>query len=364
MPGSFQSVLFSDVSVDDAFFDSLKEDYPDFTGWFARKSAEGESALVYRDDLGIGAFVYLKDENEVIELAGQTLPAESRLKIGTLKVADWAQGERLGEGAIGLALWRWRDAGCSQVYVTVFEKHDTLVGMLRKFGFRLVGEKANGESVYVKDRRTLDFRDPYQYFPFFAPDFGSANLLVIRDHYHDVLFPYSELANAEQLQETFRSAAANGVTKIYISSAEHVAAAPGHPILVYRKYTGQGGQKGFKSVVTSYCVVTDVVPIKRHGHEIESFQEYRRRVKNKSVFDEEDIAAWYRGNANITAIEMVYLGYFGAGNNVNWWWLKENSCWPVGYPHQFSYTPEQLGTILKRGDVNIETLVVGQSGAR
>jgi len=114
MPGSFQSTLFSDVSIDDQFFDSLKEDYdPGFTGWFARKSAGGESALIYRDELGIGAFVYLKDENEAIELADQTLPAESRLKIGTLKVADWAQGERLGEGAIGLALWRWQKwPGC------------------------------------------------------------------------------------------------------------------------------------------------------------------------------------------------------------------------------------------------------------
>lgn len=66
---------------------------------------------MHRDSEGIGAFVYLKDEEEPIELVGETLPALPRLKIGTLKVADRAQGERLGEGAIGLALWRWRTAG-------------------------------------------------------------------------------------------------------------------------------------------------------------------------------------------------------------------------------------------------------------
>ena len=91
---------------------------------------------------------------------------------------------------------------CSQVYVTVFEKHESLVGMLRKFGFQLAGAKANGESVYVKDKHRLDFRDPYLCFPFIHSAFESANLLVINDTWHDVLFPYSELANETQLQET------------------------------------------------------------------------------------------------------------------------------------------------------------------
>ena len=137
MPGSFEPLLFSDVSVDDRFFASLKEDYDTvkFTEWYAKKSAEGAEALVYRDAQGIGAFVYLKDEDEPIAILGGTLPAEPRVKIGTLKVAERSQGERLGEGAIGLALWRWRETGRNQVYVTVFPKHTTLIALLEKFGF-------------------------------------------------------------------------------------------------------------------------------------------------------------------------------------------------------------------------------------
>lgn len=363
MASSFESVLFRDVSLADEFFDSLKADYSEakFNEWFAKKSSAGESALVYQDDAGLGAFVYLKEENEPIALSDRTLPAEARLKIGTLKVADRTQGERLGEGAIGLALWRWRDVGYPQVYITVFEKHAALIGMLRKFGFVRAGSKANGESVYLKDRRACDHGDPYRHFPFLALTFESANLLVVEDRYHDVLFPYSELANTQLLQESFRSAAANGVTKIYISAAEGLAAATGHPILVYRKYTGTEGQKGFKSVVTSFCIVTEVVTVKHQGREIEPFADYRQRVKNKSVFGDTEITRWYRGNRNLTTIEMVYLGCFGPGHNVNWRWLKNNGYWGDSHPHQFSYTPEEFREILRQGDVNVEALVADQS---
>jgi hypothetical protein len=365
MPGSFELTPFREVSVDDAFFDSLMADYDPvkFTSWYEKKSAEGASAYVYEDADGLGAFVYLKDdENEPIELADGLLPAERRLKIGTLKVADHIQGERLGEGAIGLALWRWRDLACPQIYVTVFEKHESLVGMLRRFGFSRVGTNPSGESVYLKDRRHLDFEDPYKCFPFIDPRFETANLLVIKDRFHDVLFPYSDLANSEQLQASFRSAAANGVTKMYISSSEQVAAQPGHPMLIYRKYTGTEGLPSFKSVITSYCVVTDVVTVKHHGTEMESFAEFRDRVKNKSVFDDASIAEWYRSHSNLTTIEMVYLGYFGSGNNVNWRWMKDNGYWPDGrYPHQFAYDSAELTAILREGGVNLADLAAHQS---
>ncbi|MHB0981666.1 MAG: hypothetical protein ACYC5Q_16655 [Thermoleophilia bacterium] len=53
------------------------------------------------------------------------------------------------------------------------------MAMLWKFGFKLVGTKENGESVYVKDKRELDYGDAYLSFPFVDPGFEAANLLVI-----------------------------------------------------------------------------------------------------------------------------------------------------------------------------------------
>lgn len=65
MAGKFKRKLFSEIKLDDPFFDSLKSDYPGtssstgFIEWFNRKAAEGKKALVFEDHQGIGAFINL-----------------------------------------------------------------------------------------------------------------------------------------------------------------------------------------------------------------------------------------------------------------------------------------------------------------
>ena len=40
---------FSELDLNDSFFDTLKGDYPEFAEWFNRKASEGESAYVFFD---------------------------------------------------------------------------------------------------------------------------------------------------------------------------------------------------------------------------------------------------------------------------------------------------------------------------
>lgn len=149
MAGKFERKRFSEINLDDPFFDSLKADYPGnststgFVQWFAAKAADGKKALVFQDDQGIGAFVNLKpDETEEIKLAdGTVLPKVPRLKITTIKIDERYRHQRIGEGALGLTLWRWRDLGTNEIYVTVFEKHTSLIFLLEKYGFIHVGNK-------------------------------------------------------------------------------------------------------------------------------------------------------------------------------------------------------------------------------
>lgn len=365
MAGKFRFKKFGDLNLDDPFFDSLKEDYPGsahstgFVEWFGRKSEQGSTALVFDDDQGLGAFVYLKEEEEPIHLVGATLPAKNRVKIGTLLLAERYRGQRLGEGAVGLALWKWQHTRAEEIYVTVFEKHDTLVGLFKRFGFLLVGTNLNRESVYARSREEVDYSDPYKSFPFISPDFRKAGYLIVNDVYHDTLFPYSELSGT--LQESIGAAVANGLCKTYIGAQPSPHYVVGEPILVYRRHTvADGGRPRYKSCITSYCIVNDVIPVTTDGRHHLSFEDLRARIGNKSVFDEVEVKRRYTSDRNMVVIEVLYYGYFGAGNNVNMDWLDLNGFWarPHQYPTDVRLSPAQFRAILERGNVDVANVII------
>lgn len=128
---------FSEVNLTDSFFDSLRSDYGNekFDNWFMGKAEKGERALTLIEEERVYAFLYLKFEDEPIQLVEGTLPAKPRLKIGTLKLDDSISQQRLGEGVVGVALWKWQESKRDTIYVTAFEKQKKLIGLLLKFGF-------------------------------------------------------------------------------------------------------------------------------------------------------------------------------------------------------------------------------------
>lgn len=362
MAGKFKFKKFAEIDLTDPFFDSLKEDYPadtsniGFERWFQKKAEADTTALVFDDEEGLGAFVCLKEENEPIELVEGMLPAMPRIKISTLRLAERFRGQRLGEGAIGLALWKWQKSKTEDIYVTVFEKHDLLIAQLERFGFWLAGHNLNGECVYIKSRARVDYSDPYKSFPFISPAFHNAGYLIVDDVYHDTLFPYSEVRNT--LQDQVGLAVANGLTKVYIGSpTSRLPYRIGEPILVYRKFNG-AGQKGYRSCITSYCIVTDVIVAKENNSYNMSLDDLIRRINNKSVYDENEIRAKYNNERNLVVVEMLYSGFFGAGNNVNWVWLKNKGLWPDGYPTTARLTPEQLDVILREGNIDVSNVII------
>lgn len=362
MAGKFERKLMKDINLDDPFFDSLKTDYPGsanstgFVEWFHKKA--NEKALVFEDEDGVGAFIKLKPgEIEEIKLQdGTSLPAIDRLKISTIKIDERYRNRRIGEGAIGLTLWQWRDIGANEIYVTVFEKHASLIFLLEKYGFSHVGTNLNGERVYIKDRRHLDFSDPCKAFPFLSNNIQNAGCLAIDMEYHDTMFAASELANT--LQERVDISVANGLKKVYLGSPISLGFRVGEPVFIYRKYTGNQGRPGHKSCITTYCIVTRIEKVKSAGRALMTYEQFRHMVGNKSVYDDMELQTKYNTLANLTLIELLYYGYFGAGNNVNWAWLKDNGCWSGTHPMNFRYTREQFDRIMQRGNVDVQNVII------
>ena len=355
MLNKFNWIYFSDCSVDDEFFDSLKSDYEEFPIWFNRKSAEGAKAFVYKEKDAIKAFIYLKREySEAIELTDRALPPEPRIKIGTLKISDNSQGMRLGEGAIGVSLWYWQRSEYNQIYITVFEKHQKLIGMLCQFGFNCIGKNTRGENVYIKDKRTLSFKDCYTSFPYISSNIKRCGYIPINDTYHDTLFPYSELYGTNQ--ETEEIAAANGITKIFLAAPfNDLDYEENEPVLIYRKHTGEGIAK-YKSVVSSFCTVYKQIPIKKAGHCLISKDEFLNIVGNKTVFSSDELNGWYN-KKNLVVIVLVYNGYFGKGKNINYATLKENGLFET-YPYENKLSKSQFEQVLKMGGKNVQNIII------
>ncbi|EMW5402140.1 hypothetical protein [Enterococcus faecalis] len=354
MAGKFKWVNFSEVNLNDCFFDSLKQDYQEFPVWFQRKASEGEKALVFQDMNGIGAFIYLKEEEEAIELKGSTRPSIKRIKIGTLKLSEEYRNQRLGEGAIGVALWKWQESRAQEIYVTVFKKHDVLVKLLESFGFVNIGENSRGELVYLKNRNNINYSTPKMSFPFVNPYFYKAGLLPIIDQYHDKLLPYSELkGNHNEIEEI---TAGNGVTKVFIASPyTPIEYSINSPLFIYRIHNGE--QKTYKSVVTSFGMVSNVKEIKRNKVSYETLEVFLKLVGNKTVFSESELVNLYNTKPNLVVLEFLYNGYFGKGNNINHYTLQKNNLFNT-YPYKVQYTLDEFKYILNLGKVDVSNVII------
>jgi len=364
MSGKFVYKKFSEINLSDSFFDSLKADYPgtdnstEFCAWFNKKANTESEALVYEDESGVAAFLYIKDESEQIVLQkSKILPAVDRKKIGTIKISDEHRGQRIGEGAIGLALWEWQRSKLNEIYVTVFPKHTSLIKLLIRFGFNMVGTNLNREKVYMKSRSSISYDNPYVSFPFVNQNFKEAGYLIFEDVYHDAMFPYSELAHITQKQVEL--SVANGLSKIYVSAKFSNNYNIGEPILIYRKYNGEG-QKIYKSCITSFCLITDIIQVKQRGVLLMSFDELMKKIGNKSVFDKQELRNRYENDNNVIVYELLYYAYFGAGNNINCAWLKNNNLWAKngGYPTDTKLSPTEFRTILKEGNLDVQNIII------
>lgn len=357
MAGKFQWYQFSDIDLNDSFFDSLKEDYEEFPQWFEKKSKAEEEALVFFDEEGIGSFVYLKEENEPIKLTTEILPALPRLKIGTLRLAERFRGQRLGEGALGVSLWRWQEKKLDEIYVTVFEKHQSVIDLFERFGFKKIGMNERGECVYLKNRELLDYSDAYKSFPFIRPDFDKAGMIPIYDSFHDKLFPYSELkGNKLEIEE---ETAGNGITKVYIATpSSSMPYYIGEPVGIYRIHNGPGKQ--FKSVLTSYCTITKIDVIKDRNSPRVSPTDFIKMAGNKTIYSPEDLLRIFENNKNVVMLEIIYNGYFGSGHNITYNELSESGLFPT-YPYSIIYSKDDFIQILEMGDVDVQNVIINQS---
>lgn len=349
----FKYDYFKNINLADSFFDSLKTDYAEFEEWFTKKREH--KAYYFENEFGIQAFLYLKIEDEELKDIHPPLPAKRRVKVGTLKINPHGTrfGDRFIKKAIDFAVINF----ASELYVTVFEKHSTLIALLEKYGFKKIGTKSthNGiELVLLKDisKNNYDVSTEVRHtYPLISKS-KQSYLLAIWPKFHSRLFPDSILRTENPDAIIQDISYSNSIEKVYISRmAGTMEIQPNDQIVIYR--TAEHNKSAeYSAVATSICTVVDVKTKSDFSNE----QEVLDYCLHYSIFSKEEILAEYYSNKPMIIIKMLYA--YALPKRIIRKSLIENcsidrdSYWGI-----IKLTEHQFGKILELGEAN-ESIIV------
>lgn len=341
---------FSEININDEFFDSLKSDYTEFADWFNRKSSANENAFIQLVDNSLEGFLYLKEEDGPVTDVTPNINCEKAIKIGTLKINP--HGTRLGERFIKKSLDFAMDKNITMLYVTIFSHHENLLNMFLKFGFVVHGSKEtpNGiENVLVKDLSSVR-NDLLLDYPLVHSNTNSF-LLAIRPEFHTRLFPDSKLYN--ETFDVIRDVShTNSISKIYIAKMNEMSAIkPNDNLLIYRT-TDIPGKAFFRAVATTICVVEDIKSLQSFNN----FNDLKDYCKNYSIFTDHELRNYLRSNDSYYAIKMTYNISLNKrltrGELINNVGISKNQYWGL-----IQLTNDEFDSILHLGQVNYNYII-------
>lgn len=347
---NIQSQYFRDIDLDNEFFSSLKKDYSEFNSWFVKKATEGQHAFTLHEDTQLMAFLYLKIEDEVDEAIIPKFIEKKRLKVGTFKID--AHGTKLGERFVKKILDVAVVKKIDEIYVTIFDKHQPLINLLKTFGFNEHGTKttSNGkELVLLKNLFNLK-NDILRDYPIVQTENKNIYGLSILPKFHTKLFSDSILNN-ESVDILKDTSYTNSIHKIYICAMKDVQKFHnGDILLIYRTSDGQGAAR-YRSVVTSICVVEEVLNI----NNFDTKDDFLGYCEPYSIFTVDELRSFYRTKKYPFIIKMTYNVAFKKrvtnGQLIDEFGIKPEY-WGV-----FSVTNEKFKKIMRAGEVDESVII-------
>lgn len=308
---SVKKVLFGEVDVRNPFFDSLRNDYPDFNRWFNRKSEE--PAYICLQEERLVAFLYLKveDRQEPYNDIVPPFPLKKRIKIGTFKVE--LNGFKIGERFLKIIFDNAIKQRVEEIYVTIFPhavEEERLIKLFEDFGFKHHGEKRKSygtEQVFVRDMAPrFDSADPKLTFPFISKS-QRIFLVPIYPKYHTDLLPDSILRTESPREFVEHEPHRNAIRKVYISRSYFRDLHTRDVIVFYRT----GGH--YKAVVTTLGIVEGVY------HQIRNEEQFIRLCRKRSVFSDDELRGQWRNNPSNRPfiVEFLYAYSFPRRPNMD-----------------------------------------------
>ena len=350
-PMDLQVQRFSDIDLNDSFFDSLRASYPEFNEWYNKKAAAGATAYCYYVDNELKDFLYLKIEEEELSDLTPALPAKKRLKVGTFKVDNEDRHTTRGERFMKKIMDKAIAEDVDEIYVTMFptEELQGLIRMFEKFGFSHIADKphegGNAEYVLIKDMTTHvdDFKLDY---PFVKKASSNKYVLSIVPKFHTHLFPDSILKNEKKYDLIQDVSETNSIYKIYLCWMQDTRnLKAGDKLIIYRT-SDEEGKAYYRSVCTSVCTVCEV----KTYRDFENEEEFIKYTNRYSVFKEHELRRWYKYKNNFIVIKMVYnIAFTKKVINMV---MKEQVGLKPKYWGFFKLTDAQFDKLLELGEID------------
>ena len=350
-PMDLQVQRFSDIDLNNPFFDSLRASYPEFDEWYNKKAAAGATAYCYYVDNELKDFLYLKIEEEELSDLTPALPAKKRLKVGTFKVDNEDRHTTRGERFMKKIMDKAIAEDVDEIYVTMFptEELQGLIRMFEKFGFSHIADKphegGNAEYVLIKDMTTHvdDFKLDY---PFVKKASSNKYVLSIVPEFHTHLFPDSILKNEKKYDLIQDVSETNSIYKIYLCWMQDTRnLKAGDKLIIYRT-SDEEGKAYYRSVCTSVCTVCEV----KTYRDFENEEEFIKYTNRYSVFKEHELRRWYKNKKYFIVIKMVYnIAFTKKVINMV---MKEQVGLNPKYWGFFKLTDAQFDKLLELGEID------------
>ena len=253
LPNVTEVPLFSlTPQLGSAFFDSLRDGYPEFDKWFGKKAQAGARAWISSDEIGRVGAICIFDCQTRERITDELVLSGVALKLATFKVGASQRGRKIGELFLKAAFRHATEHRLEQIFIHGdVDKHHFLFDLLVDFGFENVGSHpgSNGrDAVYLKqhpvvppalDTSFLEYHR--KYFPHFFSGPEVAKFVVpIRPEFHRILFPdYQSVADHQAEMFPVDNYAGNAIKMAYLSHAQTNAIEPGGILLFYRSRDDQ-----------------------------------------------------------------------------------------------------------------------------
>ena len=283
------------IPVTDKFFDSLREGYPEFNGWWQAKCiGERRPCWVVYDNDELAGLIVRKDES------GNATDATQKfgkiLKVCTFKVSPEKRGIKLGELLLKKVLWFAQKNSYDLAYITAYPDQDALIALLEFYGFRRTATKGDGELVLERsfsnnriDRAsdTSVYETDRKNYPRFVADLKVRGFVIpIKEDYHDVLYP--DLRDAKQpdmFRDTGQDAGptrpGNTIRKVYLCRSPSNLGESGSILFFYK---GKSTETPSQSL-TAVGILEDVA-------RATSTKELMQLTGGRSVYSEKELEGY------------------------------------------------------------------------